>query len=67
MSHSYSTHRDKNIYKLTNLAFSSQNFDDRATESPATLGNEVILRQSVFQVIVYFLQDGTSLIVTSCF
>lgn len=54
MSHSYSTRRDKNIYKLTNLAFSSQNFDDRATGSPVTIGNEVILRQSVFQVIVVY-------------
>lgn len=40
MSHSYSTWRDKNIYKLINLAFSGQNFDDRATKSPATIKNE---------------------------
>lgn len=50
MSHSYSTRRDKNIYKLTNLAFSGQNFDDRATESPATIGNEGAITQLSEQI-----------------
>ncbi|XP_074383468.1 inorganic pyrophosphatase TTM2-like [Apium graveolens] len=50
MSHSYSTRRDKNIYKLTSLAFSGQNYDDRATESPATLGNEGAITQLSEQI-----------------
>ncbi|KAK1389877.1 inorganic pyrophosphatase TTM2 [Heracleum sosnowskyi] len=50
MSHSYSTHRDKNMYKLNNLAFSGQNFDDRATESPAAIGNEGAITQLSEQI-----------------
>lgn len=50
MSHSYSTRRDKNIYKLTSLAFSGQNFDDRATESTATIENEGAITQLSEQI-----------------
>jgi hypothetical protein len=40
-SHSYSTQRDKNLARLTGYAANSRRFDDRNSESSATLANEV--------------------------
>lgn len=44
MSHSYSTHRDKNLSRI------SRGFDDRTSEPPATLGNQVILSVNFSEV-----------------
>uniref|UniRef100_A0A161ZKP1 CYTH domain-containing protein n=1 Tax=Daucus carota subsp. sativus TaxID=79200 RepID=A0A161ZKP1_DAUCS len=50
MSHSYSTRRDKNLYKLTNLAFCGQNFDDGSTEPPPTIESEGAITQLSEQI-----------------
>ena len=42
MSHSYSTHRDKNLSNHTGFSVSNRKFDDRPTELPAMLANKVI-------------------------
>ncbi|KAG6712715.1 hypothetical protein I3843_05G108500 [Carya illinoinensis] len=41
MSHSYSTQRDMNLAKLTGYAANSRRFDERNTESPATVANQL--------------------------
>ncbi|KAF5449442.1 hypothetical protein F2P56_029886 [Juglans regia] len=41
MSHSYSTQRDMNLAKLTGYTANSRRFDERNTESPATLANQL--------------------------
>ncbi|KAK3222710.1 hypothetical protein Dsin_009735 [Dipteronia sinensis] len=45
MSHSYSTHRDKNLSKLTVYAGNNRRFDDRSADSPATLANQGVITQ----------------------
>ncbi|KAK3015413.1 hypothetical protein RJ639_007485, partial [Escallonia herrerae] len=50
MSHSYSTRRDKSLSKLTEFAFDDRNFDDRTTESQATLGSQGSIAQLSEQI-----------------
>ena len=42
MSRSYSTHRDNSLANHTGFSISNGRFDERTTESPAMLANEVI-------------------------
>lgn len=51
MSQSYTTQRDKSTSKLTGYASNSQRFDERNSESSATLASQV---ESVIMVLVYF-------------
>lgn len=41
MSQSYTTQRDKNLSKLTGYAGNGGRFDERSSESSATLANQV--------------------------
>ncbi|XP_041010378.1 inorganic pyrophosphatase TTM2 isoform X2 [Juglans microcarpa x Juglans regia] len=41
MSHSYSTQRDMNLAKRTGYTANSRRFDERNTESPATVANQL--------------------------
>ncbi|XP_010257841.1 PREDICTED: uridine-cytidine kinase C [Nelumbo nucifera] len=49
MSHSYSTHGDKNLSKLTRLAVNSR-IEGRGPESPATLVNQGVITQLSEQI-----------------
>ncbi|XP_010261757.1 PREDICTED: uridine-cytidine kinase C-like isoform X1 [Nelumbo nucifera] len=49
LSHSYTTHRDKNLSKLTRLAVNSR-IDGRVPESPATLANQGVITQLSEQI-----------------
>lgn len=53
MSQSYTTQRDKSTSKLTGYASNSQRFDERNSESSATLASQV---ESVIMVLVCFWQ-----------
>ncbi|XP_023762050.1 inorganic pyrophosphatase TTM2 [Lactuca sativa] len=50
MSHSYSTARDKNLSSITGFGANSQRFDDRNTESTATLASEGAISQLSEQI-----------------
>ncbi|KAB1206556.1 Uridine-cytidine kinase C [Morella rubra] len=50
MSHSYSTQRDKNLAKITGYTGNSRRFEDRNSESPATLANQGIITQLSEQI-----------------
>lgn len=54
-SHSYSTQRDKNLARLTGYAANSRRFDDRNSESSATLANEVVSRSFKLFLMVLIL------------
>ncbi|KAG6651236.1 hypothetical protein I3843_06G090600 [Carya illinoinensis] len=50
MSHSYSTQSDKILAKLTGYTAKSRRFDDRNSESPATLANQGTVTQLSEQI-----------------
>ncbi|RVW44646.1 hypothetical protein CK203_086889 [Vitis vinifera] len=50
MSHSYSTHRDKNLSNHTGFSVSNRKFDDRPTELPAMLANKGAITQLSEQI-----------------
>lgn len=50
MSHSYSTARDKNLTSITGFGANSQRFDDRNTESTATLASQGAISQLSEQI-----------------
>ncbi|XP_015894264.3 inorganic pyrophosphatase TTM2 [Ziziphus jujuba] len=50
MSQSYTTQRDKNISKLTGYAANGGRFDERSSESPATLANQGVITQLSEQI-----------------
>lgn len=49
-SHSYSTDRDKNLSNITGFALNNGKFDDRTSESQATLANEGVVTQLSEQI-----------------
>lgn len=49
-SHSYSTDRDKNLTNITGFALNNRKFDDRTSESQATLANEGVVTQLSEQI-----------------
>ncbi|XP_062163350.1 inorganic pyrophosphatase TTM2 [Alnus glutinosa] len=49
-SHSYSTQRDKNLARLTGYAANSRRFDDRNSESSATVANEGVITRLSEQI-----------------
>lgn len=50
LSHSYSTHGDKNFAKLTRLAGNSRRYEGRTTEVPAMLANQGVITQLSEQI-----------------
>ncbi|XXG55287.1 hypothetical protein AAC387_Pa03g2987 [Persea americana] len=50
LSHSYSTHGDKNFAKLTRLADNSRRYDGRTPEAPALLANQGVITQLSEQI-----------------
>ncbi|KAG8387969.1 hypothetical protein BUALT_Bualt02G0076400 [Buddleja alternifolia] len=50
ISHSFSTHRDKNLTKLTKLAVNNRRYDGRTPDSPAALANQGIVTQLSEQI-----------------
>lgn len=53
MSHSYSTQRDKNLSKHAVCVGNSRRFDDRSTDSAATLANQVCICPLVYGLLLY--------------
>ncbi|PSS08322.1 Uridine-cytidine kinase [Actinidia chinensis var. chinensis] len=50
ISHSFSTRRDKNLSKLTQLAVNNRRYDGRTPDSPASLTNQGIITQLSEQI-----------------
>ncbi|GAV80215.1 PRK domain-containing protein/CYTH domain-containing protein [Cephalotus follicularis] len=50
MSHSYSTQRDKNLPKLIGFPANNRIYDDRNSESPATISNQGVITQLSEQI-----------------
>ncbi|PIA57537.1 hypothetical protein AQUCO_00600329v1 [Aquilegia coerulea] len=50
MSQSYSTHGDKNPFKLTRLSVNNQKFDGGNLESPAAVTNQGVINQLLEQI-----------------